>query len=159
MYGEHAGDCAGYDVAAAGDFNDDGVDDLIVSAILSNAGAVEGGAAYVVFGHTFDAKRPTTMPTGPSAMPTPAPSAPRHALGDGRLPFPASSALDTLEAKRAGAAFYGDATLQSLPGQEKGDFHVPSTRASSDHMFRKKTFTLREPEERWITRPKTNRNE
>ncbi|EGB04525.1 hypothetical protein AURANDRAFT_32412, partial [Aureococcus anophagefferens] len=56
MYGEHAGDCAGYDVAAAGDFNNDGVDDLVVSAMLSNAGEVDGGNTYVIFGSQFDAK-------------------------------------------------------------------------------------------------------
>jgi hypothetical protein len=41
-----AGDGAGFSVESAGDFNGDGIDDLIVGAPL----AVPGGAAFVVFG-------------------------------------------------------------------------------------------------------------
>ena len=123
MYGEHAGDCAGYDVAAAGDFNNDGVDDLVVSAMLSNAGEVDGGNTYVIFGSQFDAKVPTTMPTGPSSMPTPAPSHSRDSLGSGKLPFPARSPLGSIEENHAGAMFHGDKTLSSVvfPGDVDGD--------------------------------------
>jgi len=91
MHGGNAGGFAGYDVGAAGDFNDDGVDDLLVGAFRSSAAARHGGASFVVYGTAFD-KVPTTLPTGPSALPTPMPSmADAHLTlkeTGGTLPFP-----------------------------------------------------------------------
>ncbi len=43
-------DLAGVAVSSAGDFNDDGTDDLLVGAYLADAHGAESGAGYVVFG-------------------------------------------------------------------------------------------------------------
>jgi len=54
IFGAAFGDTAGYSATAAGDFNGDGFDDLIVGASGSNgAGSLgnDNGAAFVVFGH------------------------------------------------------------------------------------------------------------
>ncbi len=49
--GAAAGDEAGFDVAAAGDINGDGLGDVLVGARLADpAGRPDAGAAYVVFG-------------------------------------------------------------------------------------------------------------
>ncbi len=48
--GEDAGDQSGVSVSKAGDFNGDGVQDVIIGARNSNAGGANSGAAYVVFG-------------------------------------------------------------------------------------------------------------
>jgi len=48
--GAAAGDRAGIAVAAAGDINADGFDDLIVGAHLNDAGGISAGAAYVLLG-------------------------------------------------------------------------------------------------------------
>jgi len=50
IVGEAAGSYAGFNVAAAGDINGDGIGDLIVGAIHDNAGGSAAGAAYVVYG-------------------------------------------------------------------------------------------------------------
>ncbi len=48
--GAVAGDGLGFSVAAAGDVNNDGFDDVLLGAPLNDAGAANAGAAYVVFG-------------------------------------------------------------------------------------------------------------
>lgn len=54
LLGEAAGDAAGSTVAAAGDVNGDGIDDLIVGASGYDAAHGEdAGAAYVLFGGTY----------------------------------------------------------------------------------------------------------
>jgi hypothetical protein len=50
LVGERATDRAGWSVAGVGDLNDDGYDDVVVGAPYSDAGASNGGAAYVVYG-------------------------------------------------------------------------------------------------------------
>lgn len=50
IYSGAAGDYAGGDVAAAGDVNNDGYDDFLISAIGSSASAQYGGAVYLVLG-------------------------------------------------------------------------------------------------------------
>ncbi|BAV47442.1 Integrins alpha chain [Mesorhizobium loti] len=50
IIGEGA-DFAGYSVSNAGDVNGDGIDDILVGAILNDAGGHNAGAAYVVFGN------------------------------------------------------------------------------------------------------------
>jgi PKD repeat protein len=47
IHGEEAGDNSGFSVSAAGDFNNDGFDDLVIGAFLADGAA---GASYVVFG-------------------------------------------------------------------------------------------------------------
>jgi hypothetical protein len=47
IYGETAGDWAGYSVSGAGDFNGDGLDDILVGAPKRNG---EEGAAYLILG-------------------------------------------------------------------------------------------------------------
>lgn len=49
--GGSAYDYAGASVAAAGDFNDDGFDDVIIGAYGADDGGSSVGKAYVVFGH------------------------------------------------------------------------------------------------------------
>ncbi|HYE45127.1 MAG TPA: hypothetical protein VEA44_05065 [Caulobacter sp.] len=48
--GAAAGDNSGFTVASAGDFNGDGIDDLIVGAWRADANGGDSGASYVVFG-------------------------------------------------------------------------------------------------------------
>jgi hypothetical protein len=50
IQGDVAGDQAGLSVAAAGDFNGDGYDDIIVGAPTGDNGGADAGEAYVVFG-------------------------------------------------------------------------------------------------------------
>jgi hypothetical protein len=58
--GQSAGDQAGFSVSAAGDLNNDGIDDLIVSAPGDDGNSVRAGSAYVLFGgddSNFDLSR------------------------------------------------------------------------------------------------------
>ncbi len=50
--GAAAGNNLGYGISAAGDFNGDGIDDLIVGAFGIDAGATDTGGVYVLFGKT-----------------------------------------------------------------------------------------------------------
>ena len=52
--GEAEGDLFGNSVAAAGDVNNDGFDDLIVGAVWNDAGGSNAGRAYVFSGQTGD---------------------------------------------------------------------------------------------------------
>merc|ERR1712196_737879 len=74
----------------------------------------QGGNAYVIFGQHFNSKAPTTMPTGPSAMPTPAPSRPTYSLGNEKLPFPSKVALSSIQGMSAGSILRGEETLPSI---------------------------------------------
>jgi len=50
IFGADPGGEAGFSVASAGDFNGDGIDDLIVGAPLGDDGGSLSGQAYVIFG-------------------------------------------------------------------------------------------------------------
>jgi hypothetical protein len=50
IQGDAAGDLAGTSVSWAGDVNHDGFDDVIVGAMSNDAGGMESGRAYVIFG-------------------------------------------------------------------------------------------------------------
>ena len=50
VQGAAAGDNVGQGIAAAGDINGDGFDDLIVGAAYNDDGGTDAGAAYVIFG-------------------------------------------------------------------------------------------------------------
>ena len=54
IYGEDDGEASGLSVDAAGDFNGDGIDDVLIAA--RKEGGSEDGAAYVVFGHETNFK-------------------------------------------------------------------------------------------------------
>jgi VCBS repeat-containing protein len=55
--GESAGDASGHSVSAAGDFNGDGYDDIIIGALHADHNGSRSGSSYVVFGKAdgFDA--------------------------------------------------------------------------------------------------------
>ena len=52
LHGETAGDRLGFDVANAGDFNGDGIDDFLVSAPNSTPAGTDSGLTYLVYGTT-----------------------------------------------------------------------------------------------------------
>jgi hypothetical protein len=52
--GVEPNDQAGVSVAGIGDFNGDSLDDLLIGAYLSDAGGIDAGSAYVVFGYDPD---------------------------------------------------------------------------------------------------------
>jgi hypothetical protein len=52
LMGEQTSDSSGAALAAAGDVNGDGLDDLIIGARYGNANGPDSGAAYVVFGRS-----------------------------------------------------------------------------------------------------------
>lgn len=55
-------DGAGHSVSAAGDVNADGIDDVIISAVYANAGAVNNvGSGYVVFGSSRGFSNPVNL--------------------------------------------------------------------------------------------------
>ncbi|MBM1228848.1 FG-GAP repeat protein, partial [Ponticoccus sp. SC6-38] len=56
IQGDQAGDLAGLSVAAAGDINGDGIDDVIVGARYGDDGAIDAGEAYVIYGKTGDTR-------------------------------------------------------------------------------------------------------
>jgi Ca2+-binding RTX toxin-like protein len=57
LHGVNAKDIAGHSVASAGDFNGDGIDDLVIGAPQAGGDDYDYGATYVVYGTTagFDA--------------------------------------------------------------------------------------------------------
>jgi len=52
IIGEDANDYFGYSASAAGDVNNDGIDDVIVASRNEDAGGNAAGAAYIIFGST-----------------------------------------------------------------------------------------------------------
>ena len=59
LFGEAAGDLAGYGLAAAGDVNGDGLSDLIIGAPDNATTAPDAGAVYVVYGPVVSARLDT----------------------------------------------------------------------------------------------------
>ncbi len=62
--GAAAGDHAGFSVAAAGDFNGDGIDDLVIGADAASSNGTHSGAVYVARGKVgaFAANKDLTQP-------------------------------------------------------------------------------------------------
>jgi len=54
IQGDAEGDLAGISVAAAGDINGDGIDDVIVGARYGDDGGINAGEAYVIYGKAGD---------------------------------------------------------------------------------------------------------
>jgi hypothetical protein len=52
ILGDNAGDLAGSSVAGIGDFNGDGIDDILIGAPNGNSAGLGSGEAYVIFGKT-----------------------------------------------------------------------------------------------------------
>lgn len=52
--GLHAGDRLGFAVSSAGDINQDGIDDVLLSAPLAEAKGTKTGESYILFGKTSD---------------------------------------------------------------------------------------------------------
>ena len=64
LNGEAADDDSGFPVAAAGDLNGDGVDDLVIGAVPSSPGGnSEAGRVYVVFGSASGLPNPFNLST------------------------------------------------------------------------------------------------
>lgn len=63
LNGAAAGDYAGQSVSAAGDFNGDGFDDLVIGAPYASNGAAFAGKAYVVFGSAQGLPNPLNLST------------------------------------------------------------------------------------------------
>mmetsp|Transcript_6551 Transcript_6551/g.19917 ORF Transcript_6551/g.19917 Transcript_6551/m.19917 type:complete len:1108 (-) Transcript_6551:206-3529(-) len=80
MRGGNSGDLAGYSMSSAGDFNNDGIDDIAVSAFRSDAGVPDGGTMYLIFGKSFTAP-PSPKPTNPTSLPTAMPSSEEPTTG------------------------------------------------------------------------------
>ena len=60
--GESGSDLSGYSISLAGDFNGDGIDDLIIGAYGADSnGKYQNGASYVVFGNNDDDAFAATM--------------------------------------------------------------------------------------------------
>ena len=53
LYGETAGDNAGWDVSTGGDTNADGYGDFLIGAWKEDSGASDAGTAYLIFGGTI----------------------------------------------------------------------------------------------------------
>jgi Ca2+-binding RTX toxin-like protein len=49
--GDSTGDRAGRSVSAAGDVNNDGIDDLVVGAFFEDTGGFRAGASYIIYGN------------------------------------------------------------------------------------------------------------
>lgn len=58
--GAAEGDASGYSVAGIGDFNGDGIDDVVIGADGADPGGSDAGSAYIVFGRT--GPLPATLP-------------------------------------------------------------------------------------------------
>ncbi len=52
--GEAAGDSSGVSVAAAGDVDNDGYDDILIGAFLNDDGGSQAGAVYLIYGQSAD---------------------------------------------------------------------------------------------------------
>ncbi|KAJ8600510.1 hypothetical protein CTAYLR_010071 [Chrysophaeum taylorii] len=96
MRGGNPGDLTGYDIATVGDYNNDGIDDIALSAFRSSAAVREGGALYVIFGMAYTSP-PTMKPSGPSMAPTSdaGTGAPTSTPFPSAMPSPAPTALPT----------------------------------------------------------------
>jgi hypothetical protein len=53
LFGESAGDSVSSGLASAGDVNGDGLQDLLIGALLNDAGGDDAGAAYLIYGRSF----------------------------------------------------------------------------------------------------------
>ncbi len=67
LNGVTVGDLSGFSVSAAGDFNGDSVDDLLIGAFGANPNGNYSGASYVVFGQVTDSLVQTTLDVPVSA--------------------------------------------------------------------------------------------
>ncbi len=52
LTGVAANDLSGISVSSAGDFNGDGIDDLVIGARLADSNGIDSGMTYVIFGRT-----------------------------------------------------------------------------------------------------------
>jgi hypothetical protein len=108
--GVAAGDVSGYSVAAAGDINGDGIDDLIVGAYRADPNGSVSGSSYVVFGGT----------QGPGLTPGLALTPSAADFGDVELGM---TATETLIVENTGTGTLSPGTL-SITGPQAGEFSI-----------------------------------
>ena len=108
--GEAAGDQSGWSVSAAGDINDDGIDDLIVGAPSADANGSDSGRSYVVFGGV----------TGPGLIPAVAITPASLNFGDLELGV---QAIETLTLENIGTGTLATAAL-TFSGPQAGEFSI-----------------------------------
>jgi len=89
MYGIDQADLAGRAVSGAGDVNDDGADDVIISALQGDPYVHNEGETYVVYGETAVPPTATPSPT-PTHTGTPSPTPTRT-----HTPSPTATQTDT----------------------------------------------------------------
>ncbi|MCP5020037.1 MAG: hypothetical protein GY938_32835, partial [Ketobacter sp.] len=70
LNGQRAGDYFGRSVALAGDFNGDGVDDVIVGASENDTNGINSGSAYIFFSPFDPAPGPSPAPPAPPQPPS-----------------------------------------------------------------------------------------
>jgi hypothetical protein len=138
---EAVGDFFGGAVAAAGDVNGDGLDDVIVGAYLNDAGGTDAGRAYIYFSGTAMNNTPEVTLTGEAAVDVfgGAVAAAGDVNGDGFSDVIVGAQLNDAAGSNAGRAYiyFGGASMNNtadvtLTGEVPGDRFGTSVASAGD---------------------------